>query len=77
MKKKHTRAYRALKRVAQQEGVTVEHVIEEIERRIRLAYADCIKRGDRMALAQWEAVPREGELPTALELVEHLGGRLR
>ena len=76
MKKKYAGAYRALKQVARLENVTVEYVIEEIEHSIRLAYAECIKRGDQEALEKWRRIPCEGELPTALELVEHLGGRL-
>ena len=77
MKNKHTGAYRALQQVARQEGVTVEQVIREIESSIRMAYAESLKKGDRAALKKWQSIPCEGELPNALEMVEHLSGQLK
>ena len=62
------RALAALRRVAVENGVTVENVLSEIEQLIR----DCTKSEDPEICRQWAAIPCAGEMPTPLELMEHL-----
>ena len=73
MKQKHPAAYRALQKAAKQQGTTVVHVIDEINKCIRYAYDDSIQKGDLKAISMWKAIPCEGELPDALEFVEYMG----
>ena len=74
MKEKHPAAYCVLQKVAKQQGTTVEHVIDEINKSIRYAYDDSIRKGDLKAISIWKAIPCEGELPDALEFMEYMGG---
>ena len=76
MKHKHPAAYRALEKAARQQGTTVEHVINEINKSIRYAYDESVHKGDLKAIALWKEIPCEGNLPDALEFVEYMGGRL-
>ena len=73
MDKKYPGAYRALQQVAKQQGTTLEHIIEEINKSIRIAYADAVRIGDMAAIERWKQIPSEGVLPNALELVEYIG----
>ena len=76
MNEKHPGAYLALKKVAEQENTTVEHVIEEINTSIRLAYDTSVRSGNLSAIELWKQIPCEGILPDALEFVEYMGGCL-
>ena len=76
MKQKYPAAYRALQKVARQQGTTVEHVIDEINKSIRYGYDESVRTGNLQAIALWKEIPCEGILPDALEFVEYMGGRL-
>ena len=67
------RAYHALRKVAQMEGITVQQVIRNIDDAIREAYSSAKDENNQEVLKRWKEVPCEGELPTALELVAYLG----
>lgn len=62
-------ARESIAKIAEQEGVSEEKVIAEIE----AAMAEAIKRvhsdGDMRRIAMWEAIPCAGETPTAVEFV--------
>ncbi len=63
------KAYRSLERVAEQEGITIEQVIEEINEVIQIGMAN----PDPIIKARWALIPRVGKAPTAVELVAYLG----
>ena len=63
------KAYRSLQRVAQQQGITIEQVIESINEVIQIGMAN----PDPIVKARWALIPRKGEAPTAVELVAYLG----
>ena len=76
MNEKHPEAYQVLKKVAEQQNTTLEHVIEEINKSIRFAYDASVRCGNLSAIELWKQIPCEGVLPDALEFVEYMGGRL-
>lgn len=63
------KAYRSLQRVAQQQGITIEQVIEDINEVIQIGMAN----PDPVVKARWDLIPRVGNAPTAVELVAYLG----
>ena len=67
------RAYHALRKVAQMEGISVQQVIRNIDDAIREACSSAKDENNQEVLKRWKEVPCEGELPTALELVVYLG----
>ena len=73
MKTDHKRAYRTLRKIAKQEGVSVAYVTASIEQAAREACADAQRMGDIHALAMWKAIPKEGEFPTAVEILAYMG----
>lgn len=63
------KAYRSLQHVARQEGITVEQVIESIDKAIQIGMAS----PDPKVQERWALIPRVGSKPTAVELVAFLG----
>ena len=76
MNEKHPEAYQVLKKVAEQQNTTLEHVVEEINKSIRIDYDASVRSGNLSAIELWKQIPCEGVLPDALEFVEYMGGRL-
>lgn len=72
MNRKQRRAYEALRKVANKEGISVKQVIRDIDDAILEAYFTAQKENNREALALWQGIPRKGKMPTALELVVYL-----
>ena len=70
------RVYEALKEVARREGVPLEEVMQEISMCITEGMKNCRDRDDRQALEMWDAIPRQGRIPTPVELVAYLSGRV-
>ena len=62
------RSLAALRRVAVENGVPLETVLAEIENMIRVR----IYSEDPDIRRQWAAIPRAGDVPTPLELMDHL-----
>lgn len=58
----------ALSHVAEQNGISLETVIQEIDKAIEEAMAD----PDPMVQERWKHIPRSGEKPTALEFVAYM-----
>ena len=65
-----TKAERALKKLAQKEGVSVETVRREIENAIAAAQ----RRTDPQAQKFWKSVPCKGERPTPEEVIVYIAG---
>lgn len=76
MHKKYARAHKALTKIALREGKPVEQVIKEIEKAIADAHSSAMKNNDLATLEKWAAIPSEGHLPTALELITYLGNKV-
>ena len=62
----------ALQQVADENGMSLEMVIEEIDRVIEIGNQST----DPRVQERWANIPRQGELPTAVELMDYLIGRL-
>ena len=77
MKKGHRKAQKILCRIAKQEGVTVEYVVESIEKAIQAAYLRAQIMGDLHALSMWEQIPKIGEFPSVLDTIEYMGEKFR
>ena len=71
------RAYHALRKVAQMEGISVQEVVQNIDDAIKEAYSTTKDENNQEVLKRWKEIPCEGELPTALELVIYLGAKCR
>lgn len=65
-----TKAEKALKKLAQKEGVSVETVRREIENAITAAQ----RSTDPQAQKFWKSVPRKGERPTPEEVIVYIAG---
>ena len=62
----------ALQTVADENGVTLDTVMEEIEKVIDMGMeskAPLVRR-------RWDAIPCQGDRPTVVELVDHLVGQV-
>lgn len=59
------RALRALQRMAEQQGTTVEIIRSEMQQAIDAAYDDPINR------AAWSMIPQSGNRPTPEELIAY------
>lgn len=62
----------ALRQVAQNNGVSLAQVIQEIDKLIE----EAMHSDDPAVRAQWEQIPREGAVPTAVEVMVYLSERL-
>lgn len=70
---KHTKARRALMRLARQEGASMDAVRREIEAAIALASGSA----DPKAQAFWDSVPHKGERPTPEEVIDYIADRMK
>ncbi len=70
-------AYKALLQVAEENGVSLNEVITEIESAIRDAVEQAIRDNNLEALAMWAQIPCQGEYPSAVELIAYIGGQIR
>ena len=70
-------AYKALLQVAEKNGVSLNEVVTEIETAIRNSIEQAIKDNNVEALAMWAQIPCQGEYPSAVELITHIGGQIR
>lgn len=68
-----TKAKKALKKIAQREGVSEETVRREIE----TAIAEAMKSPEPQARAFWESIPHKGEKPTPEEVVAYIADMIR
>lgn len=57
-----------LRRVAEEDGVTVDEVMEEIRKIIDFG----VHSQDPQVRKQWDAIPRQGDKPTVAELMSYL-----
>lgn len=73
---KQWQAYRALKKVARQKGISVNQVMQDIDDVILEAYTTARKEGNQQVLAAWREIPCKGALPTSLELVSYLANQI-
>ena len=73
MKTDHKRAYRTLRKIAKQEGVSVAYVTASIEQAAREARTDALRVGDLNALKMWNSIPKAGEFPSAVEILAYMG----
>ena len=67
------RIQKALESVARNHGVSLQTVIEEIEKAIAISYETAVANGDHAVLAVWRQIPCKGTLPTVWELLAYLG----
>ena len=65
-------AHHALQRVAAMHAVPLPEVIGEIENAIQEAYRHALQQNDPDCLRLWESIPKEGQLPTAEEMIAYL-----
>lgn len=63
---------RAVRKVAKRNGVSQEQVLSEIDSAIHAAINTARINKDHSILNRWKAIPREGEIPTAYELLTYL-----
>lgn len=63
-------AKRAVKQIAQREGVSEAQVVADMERAMEEMRQDAYASGDARKIALWESLPHEGPVPTAYEFVE-------
>ncbi len=62
-----------LRRVAEENGVTLDTVLKEIDELIRIG----TESKDPQIRRRWEAIPSEGPIPTVVELVDYLVRQIR
>ena len=67
------KAKKALKKIAQREGVSEETVRHEIE----IAITEAMKSPEPQARAFWKSVPHKGEQPTPEEVVAYIADMIR
>lgn len=65
-------AHRAVKRIAQREGIPESEVVLNIECAMAEMKRDAYRTGNQEKIAWWEAIPHAGENPTAYELIAYL-----
>ena len=70
------KAYLSLCQVAKNRGISVQLVIDEIERAINESIEKAERENDRRALDAWRMIPCAADRPTALKLVSCLGQRV-
>lgn len=70
-------AYGALLKVAQNNGVSLEEVIKEIEIGIQDAIETAKKENNQAILDKWKNIPCAGDSPTAVELITYIGSQLK
>ena len=62
--------------IAQQSNMTEAEVVEEIDATIREAVERARRENNKAVLEKWKEIPAAGEIPSAYELIDHLGKRL-
>ena len=67
------KAKKALKKLAQREGVSEETIRHEIE----VAIAEAMKSPEPQAQAFWKTIPRKGEQPTPEEVIAYIAGMVK
>lgn len=67
------KAKKALKKLAQREGVSEETVRREIE----VAIAEAMKSPEPQAQAFWRTIPHKGERPTPEEVIAYIAGMVK
>lgn len=67
------KAKKALKKLAQREGVSEETVRREIE----VAITEAMKSSEPQAQAFWKAIPHKGEQPTPEEVIAYIAGMVK
>ena len=77
MKKDHKKAWKIINQIAKQERVTIEYVMESIEYAAKEAYLRAWLLGDLEKMKMWEKIPKEGENPNALEIIEYMGNKFK
>ena len=73
--KNNDRAYRALEKVAERQGIPVESVIQSVDELIQQTFSDIHAQNNQRALAVWSKISRNGSCPTAMELVDYVTKR--
>ena len=68
---------RALSEVAEQQGITIEEVMRDIEEIIDVTLASIYANKNQKAIALWREIPCKGERPTAIELIRYLEEKIR
>ena len=69
---KQNAADRALRKIAEREGVTVDSV----RRQIQIAMINGLSSTDPKVKAFWDSIPRENEIPTPEELILYISGTI-
>ena len=69
---KQNAADRALRKIAEREGVTVDSV----RRQIQIAMINGLSSTDPKIKAFWDNIPRENEIPTPEELILYISGTI-
>lgn len=64
---------RALEKVAQKEGVSVDEIKREIEMAIGIAYSN----PDPKIQSRWKNIPKKGKIPTPEEVIAQLAKEVR
>ena len=67
------KAKKALKKLAQREGVSEEMVRHEIE----VAIAEAMKSPEPQAQAFWKAIPHKGDQPTPEDVLVYIAGMVK
>ena len=66
-----------LRRIAEQECVSLDYVVKSIEQAGREAYLMAKICGDVRTMAMWDRIPRTGEFPNAVEIIAYMGEKYR
>lgn len=60
--------HRAMKQIAKEHNTTVE----EVKNEIKIVIEEAMKNHDPVFQAEWEKIPREGEIPTPEDVLTYL-----
>ena len=67
------KAYKALIQVAENNGLSLDEVIGEIESAIKDAIQTAKRENNQEALSMGAQIPSKGEYPTAVEVIAAMG----
>lgn len=70
------KAYKALLQVAENNGLSLDEVIGEIESAIKDAIETAKRENNQEALSMWAQIPSKGEYPTAVEVIAAMGDKI-
>lgn len=65
------RAHKAIRQIAEREGISEAQVAADMEHAMEEARKAAYRSGDPKKIALWESICRDGKIPTAYEFVEY------